>query len=582
MSAAPVALRAAAPPLKPAPPPARTKDAPQQPASDWAGLPIELLQHIFALAAAPADPPPLADPPAVPLCARRLPSLAATAELFHAIDGSCRSWRAAAATTPLHVAVGRSAMPTAGAAPALVAFLCRRPLAALLFEAPAQPARRGCSPGAVQRLALAVLGSAELAAAASGCLRLLAVRDFVCSRPLCTLLPRFPALRALSLSGYLVDVGERAPLAAGLPLSQLAQRPRTRCLPPAAPAGSAGLACLPSRSRPACQRRCRPTPPRSALAHDSLLLPAALLPGADLEPLRRLPGLLSLHVEAEGLPSLAALPSSLRHLSLSAFANTARCVERGRGRAWAVRGGAGRPDQRTPECTSRASPPPLHRSSQAGRASPPAPGHPGLLLPPAASFPRSRQGPGGLPQHPRCRHHSPPPAAHGERPALVASTRACTSRRPAPSPAAAAAASPWLPNAASSPAALPHRLLQEAHGAGSGPLQPSDAAAALVSEFRAHPGVQELWLEGSQEVALTLMPPRTGREQLQPWHLAAGQPRRSCTLTPAAVQAAAAASGGAVLAPQRPAASDGESGGGLQVLLLQQAAGGGSGAEGRA
>ena len=39
--------------------------------------------------------------------------------------------------------------------------------------------------------------------------------DFVCSRPLCALLPRFPALRSLALAGYNIDLGKQ-PAAAWL------------------------------------------------------------------------------------------------------------------------------------------------------------------------------------------------------------------------------------------------------------------------------------------------------------------------------------------------------------------------------
>jgi hypothetical protein len=37
----------------------------------------------------------------------------------------------------------------------------------------------------------------------------LAVWDFICSRPLCALLPRFTALRCLALTGYNIDLGEQ-------------------------------------------------------------------------------------------------------------------------------------------------------------------------------------------------------------------------------------------------------------------------------------------------------------------------------------------------------------------------------------
>lgn len=44
-------------------------------------------------------------------------------------------------------------------------------------------------------------------APAGGSLHELAVWDYVCSRPLCALLPRFPALRSLALTGYAIDLG---------------------------------------------------------------------------------------------------------------------------------------------------------------------------------------------------------------------------------------------------------------------------------------------------------------------------------------------------------------------------------------
>lgn len=42
----------------------------------------------------------------------------------------------------------------------------------------------------------------------AGALHELAVWDFLCSRPLCALLPHFPALRSLALTGYAIDLGE--------------------------------------------------------------------------------------------------------------------------------------------------------------------------------------------------------------------------------------------------------------------------------------------------------------------------------------------------------------------------------------
>ena len=41
---------------------------------------------------------------------------------------------------------------------------------------------------------------------AGGALTELAVRDYVCSRPLCALLPRYAALRCVALSAYSVDL----------------------------------------------------------------------------------------------------------------------------------------------------------------------------------------------------------------------------------------------------------------------------------------------------------------------------------------------------------------------------------------
>ncbi|KAL4422735.1 hypothetical protein ABPG75_008932 [Micractinium tetrahymenae] len=182
----------------------------------------------------------------------QLPTLAAVAALCLTTEGCCRGWRAAAAATPpsLAVLLGRSPLPPRPLRP-LLAWLTGgsagpRRLAALHFEASQAP---GCRSGDMQRLALELLGSAELASAAAS-LRELAVWDFVCSRPLCALLPRFPALRSLALTGYAIDL--------------------------------------------------------------------------DLAPLRHLPHLQALHVEAEALPPLAHLPPSLRRLSLSSFANAAR------------------------------------------------------------------------------------------------------------------------------------------------------------------------------------------------------------------------------------------------------------------
>jgi hypothetical protein len=170
----------------------------------------------------------------------RPPSLACVAELLHAVQACCRHWKHAVATAdlPLRVTVGRSALTprpdtnALGPAP-LLKWLASHPLAALHF---ATSNFAGCSPREVQQLACELLTSARVHQAsgkglfipqpsesdpyaccagphlpapcpAASTLRELAVWDFVCSRPLCAQLPRFPHLRSLTLTAYLVDLG---------------------------------------------------------------------------------------------------------------------------------------------------------------------------------------------------------------------------------------------------------------------------------------------------------------------------------------------------------------------------------------
>lgn len=164
--------------------------------SDWAGLPPEILAIVFELAASPAGA--AADATALPL--------AEAARLRLALEGTCRAWRAVAADLPLRVSLGCSPLPPSGVLPRLVPFLTRRPLAALHFAA--APGGPGSRPGVVQQLAIDLLATDALAAAAAGSLAELAVREYTCSRPLCGLLPRFPRLTRLSLCGYAIDLGE--------------------------------------------------------------------------------------------------------------------------------------------------------------------------------------------------------------------------------------------------------------------------------------------------------------------------------------------------------------------------------------
>ena len=137
--------------------------------------------------------------------------------------------------------------------------------------------------------------------------------DFICSRPLCALLPRFTALRCLALTGYNIDLGEQpaaawphgswASSSVAVPQhcvsaeGRISSRGNSKLVVPSAPGGLGAVS--------------------TSKAH-------GLLPAADLHPLGLLPRLEALHLEAEALPGLAGLPPSLRHLSLSCFANAAR------------------------------------------------------------------------------------------------------------------------------------------------------------------------------------------------------------------------------------------------------------------
>lgn len=269
--------------------------------SDWASLPRELLHNVLAAAAfTPAD----ATRATAANNKRHLPSLADAARLRYAVEASCRSWRASAADFPLRVTLGTSPLPP-NATPALLEFLCRRPLAALQF---ASSGLAGCRPGAVQQLAIDLLASDALAAAAGSCLLEVSVFDYICSRPLCALLPRFPALRCVALSGYSIDIGTCTLGWYSGP---------TGCVVSACPALLSLL--------PICEEPSHPPNSYTPSAAAALFALPACLP-ADLEPLQKLPRLESLHIEAEGLPRLDGLPASLRHLSLTCFANAARFV----------------------------------------------------------------------------------------------------------------------------------------------------------------------------------------------------------------------------------------------------------------
>lgn len=210
----------------------------------WAELPGDLLTAVL-LAAHGSDAcfaPASTFPPA--------PSLAAVARFLHAVNTACKHWRGVseAANVPLRVTLGGSPIKTMGGLPASVrCWLARRSLAALHFQT---SNLNGCSPGEVQQLAPALLNSPEMQHASGSVLEEIAVRDFVCSRTLCSLLPRFPALRRVLLTGYLVDI--------------------------------------------------------------------------DLAPLSQLPLLEVLQLNTEALPKLNCLPATLRHLSVSCIANSAR------------------------------------------------------------------------------------------------------------------------------------------------------------------------------------------------------------------------------------------------------------------
>lgn len=271
--------------------PAASPDSGLKPAG-WQDLPAELVWKCAAAAhaAAAAAAPPHVTAELQPVA---LPTLAQAARLAHALDGSCRAWRAAAALEPIpqRLSLGRSPLPPtlATAAARLRQWLARRPLAALHLTTSSR--LPGCSPYHMQQLAIELLASAEVQRASGACccvsaagcakpgatciqpkcqhspaphcspllhspapaggtLAELALLDYVASRPLCALLPRFPALRSLTLSGYCIDL--------------------------------------------------------------------------DLAPLCLLPQLRQLSLQSEALPSLANLPPGLRSLSLSCFAHAAR------------------------------------------------------------------------------------------------------------------------------------------------------------------------------------------------------------------------------------------------------------------
>lgn len=126
----------------------------------------------------------------------QLPTLAAVAALSLATQGCCRGWRAAAAATPppLAVLLGRSPLPLRPLRP-LLAWLSSGPagprrLVALHFEASELP---GCCSGDMQRLAVELLGSAELAGAGA--------RPCSASRRCSGLRVALHAIRAVNLLG---------------------------------------------------------------------------------------------------------------------------------------------------------------------------------------------------------------------------------------------------------------------------------------------------------------------------------------------------------------------------------------------
>lgn len=149
--------------------------SPWQPGNPgWAELPPDVLATILAVAHQQLCSPPCKGLPAGeldrPLAGvpqhSQLPTLAAVAALRLATEGCCRSWRAAAAGAPPPVAVllGQSPLPPRPLRP-LLAWLSAgaagpRRIAALHFAASEAP---GCRSGDMQRLALELLGSAEMA-----------------------------------------------------------------------------------------------------------------------------------------------------------------------------------------------------------------------------------------------------------------------------------------------------------------------------------------------------------------------------------------------------------------------------------
>lgn len=165
----------------------KTLAAPPEPSSpqpavpgSWEDLPAELVRFVACLALQP--PHQAAAVVAAVPCLPRLPSLAQAAQLLAAMEGCCRSWRQALAALSLRASIGASPLP-AGAAAALLPLLtsARHPVTALHFEA---RARRGCRPGSVQHLAIELLASDALVAAAGAapCKRGRHARGALCRR----------------------------------------------------------------------------------------------------------------------------------------------------------------------------------------------------------------------------------------------------------------------------------------------------------------------------------------------------------------------------------------------------------------
>ncbi|KAI7845798.1 hypothetical protein COHA_000710 [Chlorella ohadii] len=157
------------------------------------------------MALQPRPPDMAAAAAAAVACRNRLPPMREAGQLLAAMERCCRSWRQALADIPLHISLGPLPLPPNPEAALLrqIGAAGRRRLQALHFEAPAQ---RGQKPGKVQLLAVELLALEAFSAAAGDTLTELAVFDYLCSQPLCALLPRYAALRRLALSGYAVQV----------------------------------------------------------------------------------------------------------------------------------------------------------------------------------------------------------------------------------------------------------------------------------------------------------------------------------------------------------------------------------------